>query len=238
MPIQAPPFRSCPVDRMSADPPELPTPDHLPPDPADPHAPRFDWAKRYAEDHTPWDLGGTHPGLLDWLTGAGAEVPRATVLVPGCGKGHDAVHLARMGSAVDALDIVDLVAAHFAEELAAHGGSFHVSNVLTLDPAAPDAWGGPWDLVYEHTIFCAIDLDQRAAFGAAMARCVRPGGHLVSFLFPVDKPRSEGGPPFAATPADLLAALGDAFELIEDVEVTAGVPDRNWAERRVLCRRL
>jgi SAM-dependent methyltransferase len=218
--------------------PELPTPDHLPPDPSDPQAPRFDWRGRYAEDHTPWDLGGPHPELVEWLAGPGAGLERERVLVPGCGKGHDALHLARAGSVVDALDIVDLVGAHFAEELARHGGSFHVDNVLSLDPGADGAWGGPWDLVYEHTIFCAIDLDQRADFGRAMARCVRPGGHLLSFLFPVDKPRSAGGPPFGATPADLLAVLGPDFELVEDVEVQPGTLERNWKERRVLCRRL
>ena len=206
---------------------------HLPKDPARPHAPRFDWQTRYAEDHTPWDLGGPHPELVDWLAGPGADFARGRALVPGCGKGNDALCLARAGFTVDAVDIVDLCGPHFVEQLTELGGSFHVDNVLTMAPAEDERW----DFAYEHTIFCAIDPDQRADFGAAMARCIRPGGHLLSFLFPTDKPLDAGGPPHRATPADLAAALGEAFELVEDAEVPPYEPERNWIERRLLFRR-
>jgi len=206
--------------------------------PSDPHAPRFDWRARYEEDVTPWDLGGAHPGLVTWLAGPGADLARERVIVPGSGKGHDPVYFAEAGSAVDAVDIVDLCAAHCAERLAAHGGSFHVANFLGFDAARVAALGGPWDLLYEHTIFCAIDPEQRVAFGAAAAACVRPGGHLLSFLFPGDKPLEEGGPPFRATPADLAAALGAAFELVDDAEVLEIPAGRRWLERRLLFRRL
>ncbi|MDF1801197.1 MAG: methyltransferase domain-containing protein [Planctomycetota bacterium] len=212
-----------------------PHPEALPFDPENPHGPRFDWRTRYVEDHTPWDLGGPHPGLVAWLEGQGADLPRGRAFVPGCGKGHDALQLARHGYGVDAIDLVDLCGEHFVEQLEALGGSFHVDNVLTLDPAAV---GGPWDLCYEHTIFCAIDPSQRPDFGAAMARCVKPGGHLVSFLFPTNKPLDAGGPPHRATPADLAEALGEAFELIEEAPTNAGELQRNWTERRVLFRRV
>lgn len=205
--------------------------------PNDPHAPRFNWRERYEEDHTPWDLGGAHPALVKWLAGPGAEIPRARVIVPGSGKGHDPVFFAQAGSAVDAIDIVDLCALHCTELLAAHGGSFHVANFLGFDAARVAELGGAWDLLYEHTIFCALDPEQRPAFGAAAAACVRPGGHLLSFLFPGDKPLEEGGPPFRATPADLTAALGEAFELIDEAEVEHIPERRRWQERRLLYRR-
>jgi len=206
------------------------TPEHL--------APQFDWRARYAEDNTPWDLGGAHAGLVEWLSAGGSDLARGKAVVPGCGKGHDPLFLARAGFDVDAIDIVDLCAGHCGELLAEAGGRFQVANFLGFDASNVASFGGPWDLLYEHTIFCAISLEQRAAFGAAAAASVKSGGHLVSFLFPTNKPEEEGGPPFRATPEALCAALGDAFELLEDVEsVTPGAERRNWKERRLLFRR-
>ena len=205
-------------------------------DSTDPLAPQFDWKARYAEDHTPWDLGAVHPGLEAWV--AETSLARGKVVVPGCGKGHDPLFLARAGFEVDAIDIVDLCAGHCAEELAKFGGRFHVTNFLGFDDETVVAHGGPWDLLYEHTIFCALAREQRPAFGAAAAASVKPGGHLVSFLFPIDKPFEEGGPPFRSTPEDLIAALGEAFELLEEAEGPVGAPERrNWKERRLLFRR-
>lgn len=207
-------------------------------DATDPLAPQFDWHARYAEDHTPWDLGGAHPGLASWLETGGKELASKKILVPGCGKGHDPLLFARAGFSVDAVDIVDLCAGHCAEQLAEAGGRFHVANFLAFDESNVEQHGGPWDLLYEHTIFCALAPEQRAAFGAAAAASVRPGGHLLSLLFPTDKPREEGGPPFRATPEDLTRALGDAFELLEDIESPVpGAERRDWQERRLLFRR-
>lgn len=204
----------------------------------DPLAPRFDWRGKYAEDLTPWDLGGEHPGLAAWLLGEGAKFARGKAIVPGCGKGHDPLFLARAGLEVDAIDVVDLCAGHFAAELEKLGGRFQVTNFLAFDADNVEQHHGPWDLLFEHTIFCAIDPQQRQAFGAAAAASVRPGGHLISFLFPIDKPTEEGGPPHRATPDELCAALGEAFELIDSRDGPAGAPERrNWKERQLLFRR-
>ena len=47
-----------------------------------------DWEAHYQANDTPWDKGEPSPGLVDWLA-AHPAVPRGTVLVPGCGMGHD-----------------------------------------------------------------------------------------------------------------------------------------------------
>lgn len=211
---------------------------HLPADPANPLAMRFDWRARYADGTTPWDLGGAHPGLVNWLAGPGWELHLKSAVVPGCGKGSDVLCLAKAGMRVAAVDAVDLCGEHFADQLTELGGGFHVANFLKLDGPAVAELGGPWQLLYEHTIFCAIDPEQRAAFGAAAAAAVAPGGYLLTLLFPINKPLADGGPPHRAEPEHMAAALGDNFELIEQAACNEHPPGRRqWNEQRMLFRR-
>ncbi|GJC85139.1 thiocyanate methyltransferase 1 [Colletotrichum liriopes] len=76
------------------------------------------WSAFWEEKYTPWDRGGPSVALLDLLTTRPDLVPpppspaeqgqsdsdRPTALVPGCGKGHDALLLAGLGYDVLALD--------------------------------------------------------------------------------------------------------------------------------------
>ena len=202
-------------------------------------SPRYDWRARYVEEHTPWDLGGHHPGLERWWAAEGQKLGIESALVPGCGRGHDVIFLARAGLRVGAVDVVDLAAEPFVEELTERGGEFHLKNFLEWESGRdPAELGGPYDLVFEHTIFCAIEPAQRPAFGRAAAACVRPGGYLFSLLFPNDKPAEDGGPPHRAEPEQLAAALGDAFELVHS-NPSRALPRgrRQWRESRLLFRR-
>src|SRR6266542_6168987 len=47
-----------------------------------------DWEARYQSGDMPWEKGEPSPGLVDFL-GAQPELRRGTVVVPGCGTGHD-----------------------------------------------------------------------------------------------------------------------------------------------------
>ena len=69
-----------------------------------------DWAARYEEEHTPWDLGAPHPALAAELEkdllGRRRCGHDARAFVPGCGRGHDALALAKAGWVVTAMDMV------------------------------------------------------------------------------------------------------------------------------------
>ncbi|MEL6712741.1 MAG: hypothetical protein AAFP86_03160, partial [Planctomycetota bacterium] len=59
-----------------------------------------DWADRYRAGDTPWDIGGPHPELSIRLQDgrlAPPEPGESRALVPGAGRGHDAIALARRG---------------------------------------------------------------------------------------------------------------------------------------------
>lgn len=177
-----------------------------------------DWNLFYAADNTPWDLGRPHPELVARLAddpALGAD-SITDAFVPGCGTGHDAQALAQAGWNVTAIDFADI------ETDLAPPSRFVQADVLE--------WDIPTDLWFDHTLFCAISPDDRGRWGATARRVVRPGGMLISLVFPACKTIDEG-PPWPMSTEDVTVALGEAFSLIIDDEArTAGRPwDSRWA---------
>lgn len=194
----------------------------------------FDWAARYRDEDTPWDLGAPHPELVARLAQGSLAAPPggARALVPGCGRGHDALALARAGWRVVALDLVPDLAASVAPALARLGGRFERADALAY--SEPD----PFDLVLDHTFFCALDPADRPAFGALVGRVLGPAGRLASIVFPGDKPADAGGPPFGMSAAALAQALGPAFEPLDTPPLAQRVARRSWAESFALFGRV
>jgi thiopurine S-methyltransferase len=186
-----------------------------------------EWAQRYVALDTPWDLGAEHPEIAARIAGglrpASPSVARA--LVPGCGRGHDAVALARAGWRVSAVDFTDATQGALQDRLAELGGEFVLQDAL--EPVA----GVRFDLVLDHTFFCALNPALRARWGAAMALSLAPQGRVCALVYPVGKPIEDGGPPFGTSVDDLLAALGADFRVLSDEAATQRVPQRSFEER-------
>lgn len=183
-----------------------------------------DWARCYAEGETPWDVGSAYPELVARF----AERPReGSIVVPGCGFGHDAVFLARQGLAVTALDLVESLDEEVSRRLAEHGGTFLCVDVLEWTAERP------FDHAFEHTFLCALDPAERPRWAAFMKRSVRSGGTLSLIAYPLDKPPELGGPPHGYTVADVDLLLGDAFDRVLDEPSRDRIARREWEERWV-----
>ncbi len=181
------------------------------------------WNARYELGATPWDLGRAHPELetrlaLDPSLGLGVV---GTALVPGAGTGHDAAALAQAGWRVTAIDIAPAVEPALLRRLQADNGSVEIGDSLDLDADA-------FDLVFDHTFFCAIDPSERGRFGEMVDRVLGRSGSLISIVFPIGRPASEGGPPWGIEDQDLATALGESFVLAEK-GAPMRVPGRRWA---------
>ncbi len=164
-----------------------------------------DWDSRYKEANTPWDRAVPHPYLGQLRPRRGK---RLRVLVPGCGRGHDAAALARIFPEADVV-AMDISAAALAQaELMkppknvrfCHADLFHLG----------DEWNDSIDLVWEHTCFCAIQPAERIAYREVMRRLVRRGGLLVGAFFLTMEEDGDGGPPFNTSVEDFTDVFDDS----------------------------
>ncbi len=190
-----------------------------------------DWSAHYRASDTPWDLGGPHPELSSRLQDGrlAPPAPGARALVPGAGAGHDAIALARRGWKVTAIDWVPELAALVGPLLERDGGRYVTGDAIEFDWSGTAEADG-FDLVWDHTFFCAIPPDHRAPWGQRASTLVRPGGRYASLVFPVGKPAEEGGPPFGMDEAALAGALGSLFRVEEHAPVARAVARRQWRE--------
>lgn len=153
-----------------------------------------DWSIRYALGRPPWDLGGPHPELVARLTddptlGSPAGAMRA--LVPGCGLGHDAEELARNGWQVTAVDFATELQEAVRGRFGPVGCRFVAEDALTFEADEP------YDLLFDHTFFCALHPEDRSDFGDLARRLVGSSGRVCPIVFPVGKHLDAGGPPWA-----------------------------------------
>jgi SAM-dependent methyltransferase len=187
-----------------------------------------DWEARYQTHDMPWEKGAPSPGLVDFLASQ-ERLPRGTVLVPGCGTGHDARQWAAAGFKVTGCDIAPS-AIRLAEEKTAAAS---LSAQYVLGDFLADDVLGPFDWIFEHTLFCAIDPARRADYVAAVLRRLKPGGSYlaVNYLIP-----DRDGPPFGTTRQELIDRFSPHLDLQAEW-VPRSYPNRTGLELMLWWRR-
>ena len=186
-----------------------------------------DWEDNYRRGETPWDKGAPHPGLVEFLKRTPVH---GRVLVPGCGAGHDSRALAATADEVVGLDIAPSAITRAKAHPVVGGERYQLSDFFALPPSLR----GTFDVVFEHTCFCAIDPSLREKYVAAVASALKPGGHLLAifYLDPGLDP-GESGPPFGVTREELDSFFSPRFTLLHEWKPAATFPGR---EGREMCR--
>lgn len=189
-----------------------------------------DWDARYAEDDTPWDKGEAAPAL-PFLVRDGIIPENAAVLVPGCGTGHDVALLAELGMDVLGLDISGLAVAKAGKNYPHHKCAFRVGDLFD-----PDLGEGPFDVVWEHTCYCAIPPSRRDDYVGAVHRLLKPGGLLVGLFF-TDTQMPEGeGPPHETSRDEVVRMFSPRFSLVSERQPPACYPNRVGREWLMVWR--
>ncbi len=187
-----------------------------------------DWEARYQSGDMPWEKGEGSPGLADFLRDR-PDLPRGSVLVPGCGTGHDARTWARHGFTPTGLDIAPSAIRIATERTAAEGlnASFRLGDFLR-EPASER-----FDWVFEHTLFCAIQPADRDLYAESVHRWLRPGGNFLAIHYMI---RDVEGPPFGCTQEELIERFKSRFEWVAGW-VPRSYPNRAGLELMIWWRR-
>jgi len=155
------------------------------------------WEAKYKNSETGWDRGDASPALTTWLE----TLEPCRILVPGCGRGHEVIELARRGFDVTAVDIATPAIDHMQAILEKE----HLSATL-IHADMFDLDLAPFDAIYEQTCLCAIQPMQREVYEQWLYNHLKPGGQLLALFMQTG---AEGGPPFHCGLSD-MTSLFDA----------------------------
>lgn len=186
------------------------------------------WEQRYQSKDMPWEKGEPSPGLVDFLA-THPELKRGTVCVPGCGTGHDAREFAKAGFDTYGYDLAPSAIAIATEKTKAEGlvAKFVLGDFLRDQPPQPFDW------LFEHTLFCAINPSERDEYVRALLRWLKPGGvYLAVNYFIPDK----DGPPFGVEREEISQRFSPHFELLAEW-TPRSYPNRTNLERMFWWRR-
>jgi SAM-dependent methyltransferase len=164
-----------------------------------------DWELRYQTGDMPWEKGAPAPGLVDFLA-AHPDLSKGSVCIPGCGTGHDVRAWAEAGFDAHGFDLAPS-AIKLAREKTAEAGlsaTFEQADFLNDTPLQPFDW------VFEHTLFCAINPGDRDRYIRALLRWLKPGGQFLAIHYLIP---DTDGPPFGTTRQEVLDRFSSHFEL-------------------------
>ncbi|KAH8113360.1 S-adenosyl-L-methionine-dependent methyltransferase [Phellopilus nigrolimitatus] len=199
------------------------------------------WDKAWQENLTPWDHGEIQPSLAEAL-----QLPvlnllsNGKALVPGCGRGYDVAFIAsKLNYDVLGLDLspsaIDAANA-YVEKLIPIATPGNVNFLATDFFAFKLAESDGFDLIFDHTFFCAIPPSLRSDWGRQMSNLARPGGFLITLVYPMDGPR-EDGPPFSVSVENYADALGHQWNMAINKIPFESSPSHKGRERLVVWQR-
>jgi SAM-dependent methyltransferase len=165
------------------------------------------WSEKYDAEAAPgWELGEPSPVLPVVIPQL--KLVRSRILVLGCGSGHDAAYLAQAGHVVTA---VDFSPSAIAEARKNYGLLENLKFVEADIFKLPEKWHGQFDIIFEHTCFCAISPDMRNDLVKVWRQMLNLHGHLLSVFYVMNL---REGPPFGASEWEIRERLRKGFDFL------------------------
>ena len=192
-----------------------------------PEYPNF-WDKKYILNESSWDIGYPTPIFVNWFNNNNNNNKKKKILIPGCGKGHDAFFLANKGHDVYALDF-SIEAVKIMERRAKlENISINILNQSIFDM---ENYYGKFDIILEYTFFCAINPEKRLKYIETAYNLLVNNGLFLGILLPIKKALNEGGPPFGVDVFEAIKMFEKYFELIKCSYSELSIPPRAGNEK-------
>ena len=161
------------------------------------------WSGLYEENDTGWDINEASPALV-WAMQK-FKLPKMRVAVLGCGRGHDAHYLSTQGHKVVGFDFsqnaIDEAKKLYGEY---ENLSWQVQDVFNIKSELKEQF----DLVCDHTLFCAIDPENRNRLIKAWDFLLAEQGQLLGIFYTMPK---NYVPPYGATEAEIKDRISPYF---------------------------
>jgi SAM-dependent methyltransferase len=180
----------------------------------------------------PWDRGGPHPTLSDWVAATDARGDGRSALVVGCGLGDDAELLGSLGFATTAFDVAPTAIAIATSRYPDSPVDYVVRSLFDL----PAAWARGFDFVFESQTVQSMPVAMRPAATAAVRSAVAPGGRLLVIAAALDPDDPDDGPPWPLTRADVESFAGDGLDPVEIERVVGPAGPTTWVWRALFAR--
>lgn len=163
------------------------------------------WDNRYKQHTDSWDLGEVSPPLKAYFNKIADKSVR--ILIPGGGNSYEAEYLFNKGFRnVYVLDIAQTAL----QNLKLRVPNFPDTQLIHSDFFVLDM---TFDMIIEHTFFCALHPDLRRQYVLKMNALLVPKGELIGLLFKLPLDRIE--PPFGGD----KQLYTDLFEPVFHIEI-------------------
>jgi len=182
------------------------------------------WDILWKTNVIPWDSesGEIQPPLRQVIESGEVPFPKdGKALVPGCGRGYDTIYLASvLGHDTLGLDASSTALEAANELLRSHSISPELTSKIHFDVGdffklkVDD--DKRFDLIYDYTFFVAIPPSSRPLWGTQMNSLIKPGGYLITLMFPQVPEPYTTGPPFYSNFSSYKDVLGDGWEVVLD----------------------
>lgn len=164
------------------------------------------WSNKYQSNQAGWDLRA--PAAALQFIVPKLKLPSSRILVLGGGEGHDAAFFADQGHHVTLVDISPEAIAR------AKSNYGHFQNIQFLEADLfdlPREMHGQFDLVVEHTCYCAINPSLRNDLVRQWKRLLNDEGYLLGVFFTMPK---QSGPPFGGSEWEIRHRLEKHFQTV------------------------
>lgn len=181
----------------------------------------MDWQQRWVAKSTPWDLNGPHPETIKIIEILEKySITPQNILIPGCGRAHDAIPFLSLKAKVTA---IDLAPEAIVQAKTLYGRYSDIQFQAIDNTAFAQTHEKKFDLVFDRAMLCAIPLSSRREYIEQMHHTLVDGGLFVSIAFQKIRPEIEG-PPFAVSEQQMFELMKDKFTLLEAYQVTFTSP--------------
>ncbi|MGZ3772503.1 MAG: class I SAM-dependent methyltransferase [Pseudobdellovibrionaceae bacterium] len=188
------------------------------------------WSQIYKTEPNPgWNLGKPAEALKDMLPRL--KISRSRVLVLGCGEGHDAAFFAQAGHVVTAVDFSE-EALERARKLYGDIENLHFfqGDIFKL----PRDFDQAFDIVFEHTCYCAVNPAKRKDLVKVWNRTLVSGGYLMGVFFAFEKRQ---GPPYGGTEWEVRQRLKSNYQPVFWGRWQKSIPSRQGKELFVYAKK-